>query len=53
MAEVILIFFIVIYAAFVIRKKCRDRKSGRMCGCGCLGCINAKKCGNSEKNVLH
>lgn len=51
-AGIVLIILIVLYMAFVIRKKHSDFKNGNGCGCGCSGCTNTKKCSKSDKSVL-
>lgn len=44
MASIIIVVAIVIYAAFVIRKKVKDMKAGKFCSCGCSDCPSSKKC---------
>ena len=44
MVSIIIVAAIVLYAAFVIRKKVKDMKAGKFCSCGCSDCPSAKKC---------
>lgn len=44
MISIIIVAAIVVYAAFVIRKKVKEMKAGKFCSCGCSDCPSAKKC---------
>lgn len=47
-ATVIILVVILLYAAWVIRKKVKDVKKGNFCGCGCGDCPSKSKCSSKE-----
>lgn len=40
MATVIIGGLIILYAVWVLVRRHRDRKAGKMCSCGCGGCAS-------------
>lgn len=48
-AGIVILALIIAYSVFVIRKKIRDAREGKYCGCGCSGC--SKTCGKSKRDA--
>lgn len=46
-AGIIIVVLLVLYCAWVIRRKVRQVKNGQYCSCGCAGCT--KNCGTNSK----
>lgn len=44
---VVIVAVIAAYCVFVIRKKIRDVKAGKFCGCGCSQC--GKNCAGMKR----
>ncbi|WP_455715610.1 FeoB-associated Cys-rich membrane protein [Anaerosporobacter sp.] len=48
MISIIIVALILLYAAFVIRKKVKDIKAGKFCNCGCSECPSSNKCHSNK-----